>query len=205
NYGVRWEPYLPITGKYPWFSHFDQSRFDQGLKSSVYVNAPAGVTFPGDPTYSAGNAPHDRNLNKFVRRIGLVLDPRGDGKMIVRASYGMFTERFNFNSYTAFSQDPPQGGSLTVTGSGTTPVNLSDPWATYPGGVSPLPTVPSKNMPFNANSNYVTHPFDYKQLYLNQWNLSIQRQLGKDWLLTGTYLGNTTIHLTTENQLNPAV
>jgi hypothetical protein len=200
NYGVRWEPYLPITGKYPWFSHFDQSRFDQGLKSTVYVNAPAGLIFPGDPTYSAGNAPHDRNLNKFVPRIGLVLDPRGDGKMIVRASYGMFTERFNFNSYTAFSQDPPQGATITLTNG----VKLDNPWATYPGG-DPLPIIASKNLTFPLNANYVTHPFDYKQLYLNQWNLSIQRQLGKDWLLTGTYLGNTTIHLTGETQLNPAV
>jgi hypothetical protein len=212
NYGVRWEPYLPITSKYPTlFAHFDQSRFDQGLKSSVFVNAPAGVTFPGDPTYTAGNAPHDRNLNKFVPRIGLVWDPKGDGKMIVRASYGMLTDRFNFNSYTAFSQDPPTGNTITNTGQPASagqpaiPVNLSDPWATYPGGVSPLPTLPSKNMVFNQFTSWVTHPFDYKQLYLNQWNLSIQRQLGKDWLLTATYLGNNTIHLTTETQLNPAV
>jgi len=40
---------------------------------------------------------------------------------------------------------------------------------------------------------------------VNQWNLSIQRQLGQNWLVTANYLGNDTTHLMTEDQLNPAV
>ncbi len=40
---------------------------------------------------------------------------------------------------------------------------------------------------------------------VNQWNLSLQRQLGTDWLLTANYVGSSTIHLMTGNELNPAV
>ncbi len=39
---------------------------------------------------------------------------------------------------------------------------------------------------------------------MNQWNLSIQKQVGTDWLLSANYLGNNQIHLTTSNNLNPA-
>src|SRR5262249_42065975 len=46
---------------------------------------------------------------------------------------------------------------------------------------------------------------DFRSMYLNQWNLSIQRQIGNDWLATVNYLGNNTVHLFTSNQQNPAI
>ena len=41
--------------------------------------------------------------------------------------------------------------------------------------------------------------------YLQQWNLSIQRQLGTSWLLTVNYLGNHTVHLLSSVQGNYGV
>ena len=41
--------------------------------------------------------------------------------------------------------------------------------------------------------------------YINQWNLSIQRQIGKDWLVAGNYIGSTGIHVLNSNEGNPAV
>src|SRR5205085_10421614 len=96
NYGVRYEPYLAVTSKYGWFIHYDQGLFNTGTRStSVYTNAPAGLIFPGDAQYTPGNGIHNAQYNKFVPRIGFVWDPRGDGRMTVRAAYGMFTDRMN--------------------------------------------------------------------------------------------------------------
>ena len=39
---VRWEPYLPWSSKYGWFSHFDQKLFDENVRSNVFVNARSG-------------------------------------------------------------------------------------------------------------------------------------------------------------------
>ena len=44
---------------------------------------------------------------------------------------------------------------------------------------------------------------DFKQMYVNLWNLSIQRQIGA-WLVTANYVGNSTIHLNTSTTANPA-
>jgi hypothetical protein len=38
-----------------------------------------------------------------------------------------------------------------------------------------------------------------------QWNLSYQRQIGKDWLATINYLGNKTNHILGAHEINPAV
>ncbi|MBV8906171.1 MAG: hypothetical protein JOZ22_21235, partial [Acidobacteriia bacterium] len=41
--------------------------------------------------------------------------------------------------------------------------------------------------------------------FVNQWNLNIQHQIGQDWLFTANYLGTTTIHLASEESVDPAV
>jgi hypothetical protein len=96
-------------------------------------------------------------------------------------------------------QEPPWGNNIVLTS-----VNIADPWANYPGG-NPFPISIGNNSPFPAAGGYVTFPLDFKPMYLNQWNLSMQRQLGRDWLVTANYLGNSTLHLFTSNQANPGV
>jgi hypothetical protein len=60
--------------------------------------------------------------------------------------------------------------------------------------------------PFFAGSSVMSMQLqDYKPMYVNQWNLSIQRQLGQDWLVSVNYLGNSTIHMITSEEINPGV
>src|SRR5262249_26976001 len=47
--------------------------------------------------------------------------------------------------------------------------------------------------------------YNIPNLRVDQWNLSLQRQIGTDWLVSATYLGNTTTHLSTAKNINPAV
>ena len=197
NYGLRWEPYLAPYSRVKAFTHFDPDLFAQGAHSSAFVNAPAGLIFPADSQYTVGNHPQSNKLNLFMPRIGLVWDPRGDGRMTVRAAYGMFAERQHYQAYAAFTASPPYGNNIVLTN-----VSLSNPWGNYPGG-NPFPLYLDRNMTFPSFAIYRTDPFDYKPSYMNQWNLSIQRQLGADWLLAANYVGNNTIHLTSARQLNP--
>ena len=62
------------------------------------------------------------------------------------------------------------------------------------------------NIPFLPDGTYVTSPLaNFHPMYMNQWNLSIQRQVGKDWLVTANYVGNSTIHMISGEDINPAV
>jgi hypothetical protein len=40
---------------------------------------------------------------------------------------------------------------------------------------------------------------------MQQWNLTIQKQLGSDWLLSASYLGNNMVHMYTTADRNPAL
>jgi hypothetical protein len=100
---------------------------------------------------------------------------------------------------TGFGQNAPFGNAVTLQN-----VQLSDPWANYPGG-DPFPTIINKDAPFSNFGLVSTHPYESKPTVVNQWNLSLQRQVGTDWLLTASYVGSSTTHLMTGNELNPAV
>ena len=66
NYGMRWEPYMaPYEQNMRW-SHFDPTLFAQNVHSTVYLNAPAGLIFPGDPQYTIGNHPEGNSWNHFL-------------------------------------------------------------------------------------------------------------------------------------------
>ena len=71
-----------------------------------------------------------------------------------------------------------------------------------PGG-NPFPITTGQK--FLLASAYVSHQLDAKPTYLDQWNLSVQRQFGTNWLVTGNYVGNNTVHLWTGNAANPAI
>ena len=72
NYGIRWEPYFGGSLPRGQVAHFDRGLFDQGVHSQVYVNAPAGVQFPGDAGFDTGNRPNKIQLANFAPRLGVV-------------------------------------------------------------------------------------------------------------------------------------
>jgi len=42
-------------------------------------------------------------------------------------------------------------------------------------------------------------------MYMQQWDLSLQRQIGKDWLVSASYVGNKAVHLRAAYEQNPAI
>jgi hypothetical protein len=200
SYGVRWEPYLPEYNVNSFVDHFDPALFAQGTKSSVYTNAPAGLTFPGDPGYP-GKSNTARKWRDFEPRAGIVFDPKGDGRMSIRASYGMFYDTPQLFFYTRFANNPPWGAQVSLP-----TANFTDPWANYPGG-NPFPALDTitKTSQFPLGGVYVNMPLNVNPPYVQQWNLSIQKQVGKNLLLSASYFGNTTTHFWTARELNPAL
>jgi hypothetical protein len=216
NYGVRWEPYLAITNKQGQIHFFDEELFAQNYRSPVFSNAPPGLIFPGDPKYICGKSYGCNEWAKFFPRVGLAFDPLGDGKMTIRASYGISGDRSHMFFPNQMSFGPPFADRVSLSN-----VNLSNLWGTFtgvpgfsPAGKNPMAAlaavagigITAKDAPFPTAGFYVNNVEDLrhsKPMYVNQWNLSLQRQVGA-WLLTANYVGNSTIHMNSSAPLNPA-
>ncbi len=199
NAGVRWEPYLPIKNTLGYVSNFDVARFDAGVRSTVYPQAPPGLYFPGDPGMP-GKAVMKSQWAQFAPRTGVVWQPTD--KTAIRAGWGMFFDTPHLFFNTRFANNPPWGAQITL----TSPVGgLSDPWVGYPGG-NPFPALLTgwQSQPFPTSGVNVNAPLDTKPTTLQQWNVGLQHQFGA-WLATASYLGNHSSHLWRSTELNYAV
>jgi len=196
--GIRWEPYIPPTTLYTQSGIFGNAAYIQGLHSKVYPNAPAGLLFSGDPGVPGGNALDSYNWGHIAPRLGLAWDPKGDGRMVVRAAWGKFYDYNHIDTYGDLQNSPPTGGTVALPG-----VNLGNPYGGYAGG-NPFP-LSFSNPKFLAQSTYLTVPVGLKHPYINQWNLAIQKQLQMSWLLSATYMGSLGVHENQGYEGNPAI
>jgi hypothetical protein len=202
SYGLRWEPNFPPQFGQNIMSHFDMDAFRKGVKSQVFVNAPPGTLYPGDPLFGPnGSAGMNKQWKNFAPRIGIVWDPTGKGKTVIRAAYGIFYDQNTVELYIATGQGPPWGGKINPI---SPPGGLADPYAGLPGG-NPFPFVLDKNTPFPQYGTFDSFNTNTRVPYVQQWNFGVQRQVGKDWLVSATYIGNEVVHLYGARELNPAV
>ena len=201
NLGLRWEPFNPVQNTYGWVSHFEKSLFDQNVHSTVYPQAPAGLIFPGDSGYPDEGVAK-RKLAQFAPRVGIVWNPNGSETTSVRASWGVFYDAPQLFFNTRFANNPPWGAQITLSNPAG---GFANPYLGYPGG-NPFPALNNgwQTQPFPAFGVYVNAPLDLNPTTLQQWNLSVQRQLG-EWLFAASYLGNHSSHLWRGTELNPAV
>jgi hypothetical protein len=201
NLGLRWEPFLPVQNTYSWVSHFERSRFDQNIRSTVYPQAPAGLMFPGDEGYPSAGTTFGK-MAQFAPRVGVVWTPKGDERSSVRASWGVFYDTPHLFFNTRFANNPPWGAQITIS---NPPGGFADPYQGFPGG-NPFPALNTgwATQPFPPSGVYVNTPLHTEPTSLQQWNVSVQRQLG-DWLVAGSYLGNHSSHLWRATELNPGV
>ncbi len=128
-------------------------------------------------------------------RVGLAWDPTGSGKTSVRAAYGIFYDSFT-NGVGGPLQAPLSALPWTQARQLPPPINFTDPW--------------NGQNPFTANSfpqptTVLTVENGMRPPYSQNWNFSIQRALGGDYLLDVRYIGNKGTRLPRMIEANPAV
>src|SRR5262245_30142826 len=192
NYGVRWEPFIAPYDGQGRHNYFSYDLFTSGYKSTSYPLAPVGTVMSGDALAPKNGKFMFNRLAHFVPRFALAWDPKGDGMMVVRAAYGMFSDLPPMWTFYGNGAGSPWNGTTAITNP-----SFSDPWnlpsatytAGYPGG-NPLPSTFTKTSPFQLNGGYDNLRQNAKSTYIHQWNLSVQRQFGQNWLFAANYLGN---------------
>jgi len=136
------------------------------------------------------------NALSFDPRIGLAWDPFNDHKTSVRAGFGIFHEPLSGRTYlNAYSQDPPS--QTVVVTPPTSFLLFPHPAACGPAGPPPAPCL---NPPFGT-----VYGLDYRSNvspYAMQYNLTIQRDLGRGMVASIGYVGAQGVHLYAQRNLN---
>ena len=202
NIGVRWEPSVPAYDKFGRGNQFNWNLFTQGWHSPAFANAPAGLVFSTDTAQDPyGKAFTAAHWATFSPRLGLVWDPKGDGKQTVRAS-------FNFNHDTTMLYYPERWTTNSPYVSSITLISgqFSNPFASY---VNPATGKTGDPFPGNAifpvGGTYVSIPGNLPVTDVMMWNLSYQRQIGVNWVAKLNYMGNAGRHILGSIDFNQAV
>ena len=208
NYGIRWEPFIsPYDGEGR-HNYFTTDLYNSGYRSTSYPLAPMGTVMSGDALAPKNGKYMFNRLGHFAPRLAVAWDPNGDGMTVVRAAFGIFSDLPPMWTFYGNAAGSPWNGTTSLTNP-----SFSDPWnlpsanytTGYPGG-NPLPSTFTNTTPFQLNGGYDNLRQDAKSTYIEQWNLSVQRQVGQNWLFAGNYLGHEDVHLWgPQNQLDYSV
>ena len=188
NYGLRWEvlaPYSEVRNRL--------NTFVAGVQSKVFPNAPTGILFPGDPGIASGLAPDYSKA--FMPRIGFAWDPTGSGRWSVRAAYGIFYDPFSNGINTAGTSavsSTPWAQFDQYTGN----INFANP---YLGHVTPVAGTFAHPTTMLAMDTTARPP------YSQNWNFTIQRSFGNNYLLEAKYVGTKGTRLPRNVEQNPAI
>jgi hypothetical protein len=164
------------------------------------------------------------NKTNFSPRLGFAYDALGNGKLAIRGGYGMYYIRTSGQTVLQLIASPPWveqylASGTSVVGSGV----LSNPWPAGLPTPNQFPILPqigqfsgkfsSAGAPLFVNAD--GSPAVAQSLYgftrgmttpyVHQYNLSIQYQLPKGWLVEAGYLGSHGVNLLVEPSLNQAL
>ena len=189
NYGLRYELPFPYTE-----IHNRQTLWIPGRQSVVMPNAPKDLLYPGDPGVPAGLIPTFKK--GFAPRVGLAWDPTGDAKWLVTSAYGIYYEPY-YTGQGGPLQSPISAPPFLQTPQvGPQPFfNLADPFNGNPPQAGQFST-PLTNLTLSPNLSLP---------YTQDWDLNIQRSLGKDFLFEIGYVGTKGTKLPRFIEGNPAV
>jgi len=126
--------------------------------------------------------PYRTNNKNFQPRVGLAWDPFGNGKTSVRAAYAIQVEQPMTNAVANTSTNPPLAIPLSFTGT----VRLDN----------------AINLARAAGNSLFTVDHNYRNAYVQSWNLNVQREIMPDLALMIGYFGSKGTHLRISRNIN---
>ncbi len=200
NAGVRWEPFFGqhlINGE---ISNFSLEGFRAGTKSTVFLNAPPGFTYPGDSGFPEGTSGINKQWWNFSPRIGVAWDLTGDGRTALRSSYSLAYD-FPIGEYHTINVTSPPFGNRVLLAN--PPGGFDNPYGHVGGNPHPIVTSPTTVYPVDGIFG-VLDP-DINSPRVQTWNLAIERQVGDAWSVSAAYLGSYSDRLWGLKALNPGI
>ncbi|HEV2380809.1 MAG TPA: hypothetical protein VG206_13580 [Terriglobia bacterium] len=226
NYGLRWDYITPWTEKYR-----QTTTFVYGMNSKTFPGAPTGYLVPGDPLPDGSTIPDaiaPTPLDNFSPRLGLAYSPGwsdgflgkltgGPGKTGIRFGGGRFFTAVEGLTVAYPTGNPPYG--LTYT-SPEAPV-MATPFVGALTGTEYIQQFPVNVPPYNVSTQNPDPTVDWsryepisgagsvwyrnKTPYTMSFNLTLERQVGSNTVISASYIGSLSRHLLTVHGANPGV
>jgi hypothetical protein len=225
NTGLRWELTPPFHDRYDRIE-----TFRPGQDTSVYPcqlapgdpligelgttdcnpGGPAGSVFPTGIVYPGDSGVPNGLTNTYYRgfapRVGLAWSPGSSGRTSLRSGYGISYNPIEQLVYKQFNGAPPFGAAPYLSS-----VLFNTPYEFQDGSVAinpfPVNNSPSRFAPVDWSIFRPTFAFG-QQLphqhpqYAEQYNFTLQRQLGRDVVVEVGYVGSEGHHLNINHDLN---
>jgi hypothetical protein len=203
SYGLRWDYYGPVD-----------ERDGLVLLPEVAPGSTIQQTLLGNATVNFAGGNSARGLyggywKAFAPNIGVAWDPKGNGKTAIRAGYSL--NYVNDEFFTAANNAAAGNTGLSVTTQNT---QLFGPTVTNPLGANVV-TAPPFQVPIDFNTNVINadgagigslagYGIDphLKPPQIQQWNLSVQRDIGWNTSVQVSYVGNHGVGLFRAIDLN---
>jgi len=194
NLGLRWETDTPIMDRNNRMNGFDRTAINP------VSGTPGVVRFAGVDGYPRD--PYAGDWNNFGPRFGFAWQPWGQRKTVVRGGFGIaFAHPFDHGVPNLTSLGFERSAGLSTPDNGITapfllrngvpPVNPGGEALTAAFGAVPVGRNPTTNVQFYERNR--------KLGYSQQFNLTIQRELGGSMVLEAAYLGNLSRKLSMAN------
>ena len=220
NLGIRWEYDGSYSDKYGNLTNFWESQIQavpvpptgpttSGPGLAGYV-VPSNYTahYPAPP---AGVLQSNRNfpiqsgppLDNFAPRFGFAWQPTKEGKLVIRGGVGLFYDRIGGGTFVhGLEQGYPYAVTLDYSGSASASFDNQNPYPSTPlgvfasrwvnfGGCQPtcLNGAPNSNLNTPSLDQTLHTPLT------RQYNVNVQYEFAKSWVLEAGYVGSSSINL----------
>ena len=183
NYKIRSNFLLEFGLRYDWNGTPTEAenRFVVFNTDTTSLNQ---VGVPGGPSKA-----YNQNALNFEPRVGFSWDVFSTGKTVLRSAYAIQTDSPNTGQVIPLAQNPPFATPVSFSPTAKVPyVSFTNAYQAASGILSPT----------SITNNY-------KNDYIQSWNLNVQQQLAKEMSIMVGYFAGKGTHLNIESNLNQPI
>ncbi|MBL8292025.1 MAG: carboxypeptidase regulatory-like domain-containing protein [Bryobacterales bacterium] len=184
SYGIRWDYNQPARDKHDIIFNVDAANGRLVVPNQTIIDRYVNPLFPKTipiVTASAAGFPErslrNRDLNNFQPRIGFAWRPFGGTKNVIRGGYGLFNDDFTADIFSSL-----YGGPFALTESFVNSITNNTPALTLQR--------PFLGAGTTGNVDVTGIGVNVRNAYAQQWNLTIERDLGASIGLRLSYIGS---------------